>query len=143
MKKEDIGCLIKLISDRMRAQWDADLKAYDLTFSQVRILHYLHQSKAEASQKEICQHLDATHPTVIGLVSRLEKNGFVECYVDPSDRRNKMVRLTPKADAFREQVEKKRQQNHERMTAGLSQEEVEELLFLLNKVWMNYEGGII
>ncbi len=139
MKKSDIGCLIKLISDRMRTLGDADLKQYDLTFSQVRILSYLHRYGPEATQKDIESYLDVAHPTVVGLVSRLEKNGFVECHTDARDRRNKMVRLTPKADEIKSKVDEKKKQNEQQMAKGLSGEELEELVRLLKQVYSNIE----
>lgn len=143
MKKYDVGCLIKLISDRMRAQGDSDLRQYDLTFSQVRILSYLHRYGPEVTQKEIETYLDVSHPTVVGLVSRLEKNGFVECHTDSRDRRNKRIRLAQKAYETKEKVDGKRRQNEQMMTAGLSDEERQELVRLLRKVYSNYEGGAL
>ena len=139
MKKDDIGYLIKLISDRMRAQGDADLKQYDLTFSQVRILSFLHRYGPEAPQKEIEAWLDVAHPTVVGLVSRLERNGFVECHPDLQDRRNKLVRLTPKSYEIKEQVDERKRQNELQMAAGLSPEEQQKLILLLKQVYSNLE----
>lgn len=139
MKKNDVGYLIKLISDKMRAQGDADLKEYDLTYSQVRILSYLHRYGPESTQKEIEGYLDVAHPTVVGLVSRLERNGFVECYPDPSDRRNKLVRLTLKANEIKNKVDEKRRQYEEQMAKGFSQEEQKELIRLLKQVYSNIE----
>lgn len=139
MKKSDVGYLIKLISDKMRAQGDADLKEYDLTFSQVRILSYLHRYGPEATQKDIESYLDVAHPTVVGLVSRLEKNGFVECHPDISDRRNKVVRLTPRAEEIRGKVEAKRHQNEQQMLKEFTKEEQEELIRLLKRLYSNIE----
>ena len=134
-----MGYLIKLISDKMRAQGDADLKEYDLTFSQVRILSYLHRYGPEATQKDIESYLDVAHPTVVGLVSRLEKNGFVECHQDISDRRNKVVRLTPRAEEIRGKVEAKRHQNEQQMLKEFTKEEQEELIRLLKRLYSNIE----
>ncbi|MGN0308256.1 MAG: MarR family winged helix-turn-helix transcriptional regulator [Lachnospiraceae bacterium] len=139
MKKSDVGYLIKLISDKMRAQGDADLKEYDLTFSQVRILSYLHRYGPEATQKDIESYLDVAHPTVVGLVSRLEKNGFVECHPDISDRRNKVVRLTPRAEEIRGKVDAKKHQNERQMLKEFTKEEEEELLRLLKRLYSNIE----
>ncbi|MGN0306069.1 MAG: MarR family winged helix-turn-helix transcriptional regulator [Lachnospiraceae bacterium] len=139
MKKDDVGYLIKLISDKMRAQGDSDLREYDLTFSQVRILGYLHRYGPEATQKELETWLDVAHPTVVGLVSRLEKNGFVECCMDSKDRRNKMVRLTPKAHEIKEKVDQKRKQNEEQLSAGFTEQERQQLIHLLKRVYLNIE----
>lgn len=139
MKKNDVGYLIKLISDKMCAQGDAALKEYDLTFSQVRILAYLHRYGPQCTQKEIEGFLDVAHPTVVGLVSRLEKNGFVECHPDLADRRNKLVSLTPRAHEIKNKVEEKKRMKEQQMAAGLSGEEQEELIRLLKRVYSNIE----
>ncbi len=139
MENNDVGYLIKLISDKMRAQGDAVLKECDLTFSQARILSYLHRYGPESTQKEIESYLDVAHPTVVGLVSRLEKNGFVECHHDPSDRRNKLVHLTPKAHEIKSKVDEKRKENEKQMSKGFSEEEQEELIRLLKQVYSNID----
>ena len=68
-----------------------------------------------------------------------EKNGFVECYPDPSDRRNKLVRLTLKANEIKNKVDEKRRQYEEQMAKGFSQEEQKELIRLLKQVYSNIE----
>lgn len=37
-----------------------------------------------------------THPSMVELVSRIERLGYVERQLDPTDRRARMVRLTPR-----------------------------------------------
>lgn len=139
MPKDEIGFLIKQISDKMRAGADAELKEHQLTYSQVRILAYLHRNKEQATQKEIEEYLEVAHPTVVGLVSRLAANGFVECHVDPGDRRNKVVRLTSKAHCIKAMIDKKRAQSEKKLSAHLSQAQKEELTRLLQVVCRNIE----
>lgn len=79
----------------MRA--DEDLKRHDLTLTQTRVLGFLAEMGGQATQKEIEDDLQVSHPTVVGLVSRMEQKGFLTTRPDPMDRRNKLVELTEKA----------------------------------------------
>ncbi len=94
--RRPLGYLFKVITDKMIEKTDKDLGAYGLTFTQSRVLGFL-RDKECVTQKEIEKHLEVSHPTVVGIVSRMEQNGFVTTWFDPADKRNKMVKLTEKA----------------------------------------------
>ena len=48
-------------------------------------------------KKEIEGFLQVSHPTVAGIISRMEQNGFVRCWLDPADKRSKIVCQTERA----------------------------------------------
>ncbi len=139
MEEAEIGTLIKKINDKMRTQADAVFRNYDLTFSQVRVLHFVREAGGSATQKEIGQHLCCSHPTVVGLVSRLEKNGFLETLKDETDRRNKLVRLTKKAVQTEKSLKARKEAIDARLTENLSEQEREELLWLLKLLYSGME----
>lgn len=139
MNQRDIGALLKQITDRMRAGVDAQLKDKDLTFSQSTVLNYLYDRNAEATQKEIETFLGVSHPAVAGIVSRLEKNGFVYSYLDPNDKRNKMVGLTDKAKDITDEIQKKILFSEKALTYRLSASETESLRSMLITVYENFD----
>ena len=69
----DTGVYFKLINDKLRTKADADLRAHGLTMTQSRVLRFLSDSGGEATQKEIEDFLSVSHPTVVGIVSRLRE----------------------------------------------------------------------
>lgn len=74
----------------------AALTEMDLTASQGQILGYLsHQSQPPCS-RDIEETFHMSHPTVSGLLSRLEKKGFIEFRPDGVDRRIKRIFILPK-----------------------------------------------
>ena len=87
---DDLGYLIKQISDKMRANADAVFRKHGLTYSQVHVLSFVQACGGSATQKEIEIYLDVSHPTIVGLVSRLEKSGFVTSHVDENNRETKL-----------------------------------------------------
>ena len=125
--KNDVGYLIKSINDKLAARADAELKQFNLTMSQCRVFLYLSSRGGQATQKEI--EIFA-HPTVVGLVSRMEQNGYVTCW-PCEDGRNKYVKLTPQAEAIDKDMQRNQLENEERLLAPLSPEDRERLRDLL------------
>lgn len=70
---DDVGYMLKKVNDRIHIQADANLKECGLTFSQMRVLMVLRKNGGQVSQKMIEEELGVAHPTVVGIVSRLEK----------------------------------------------------------------------
>lgn len=97
MEKKRTGYLLKSVTERLKKDTDYMLSKKGLTFSQSRLMFFLSQNGGSATQKEIEVFMDVSHPTVVGLVNRMEQNGFISCHIDPLDRRNKIVSLTEKA----------------------------------------------
>ena len=133
MLKKDVGYLIKSINDKLTVKADAELKQFHLTMSQCRVLLYLSSRGGQGTQKEIETFLGVTHPTVVGLVSRMEQNGYVMCW-PCEDGRNKNVKLTPKAEDIDKDMKKNMQTNEQKLLEPLSPEEREKLRDLLLKV---------
>ena len=136
---ENIGAMLKQINDRLHAQADATLKENGLTFTQARVLRYLHRAGGQASQKALGDYLEVAHPTIVGIVSRLEREGFVTCSTGVADRRSKVVCLTAKAVAIRDCMDRSIRKTEQRLVAGLSQEEVDQLRGLLTRLHRNLE----
>ncbi len=133
MMKNDVGYLIKSINDKMTVKVGAELKQYNLTMSQCRVFTYLGSRGGQATQKEIEVFLDVAHPTVVGIVSRMKQNGYVTCWTS-EDKRNKNVKLTPRAEAIGSDMQKKVQASEEMLLAPLSPENREHLRVLLSIV---------
>ena len=128
--KNDVGYLIKSINDKLKVRADAELKQYHLTMSQSRVLVYLRSRSGQATQKEIETFLDVAHPTVVGLVSRMEQSGYVTCW-PCEDGRNKYVKLTPQAEAIDKDMQENMHTSEEMLLAPLSPEDRERLRDLL------------
>ena len=142
---EPIGFLLKCIHDNMDRQANNKLKPCGMTFSQMRLLYYLFkQEGAPPSQKDIEEQLQVSHPTVVGLLKRLEAKGLVRCGFDSADRRVKSVYLTQEGRGFICALREHRAQMERRITEGLSAQEVDCLRLLLRRVLENVlsdDGG--
>lgn len=65
---------------------------------QSHILNYLvrHQQPPPC-QRDVEEFFSLSHPTVSGILSRLEEKGFITFLPDPEDRRRKRILVTQKA----------------------------------------------
>ena len=144
MREDEINKLIRMISHRIRANGDANLKERGLTFSQLQLLVTLHRSGGEMSQRELKKELNVAHPTIVGLVQRLEKNGYVKTWTDETDKRIKHVKESEKALKFKEDSRKRWHDMSKRMFRNLSDDEKEELYRMLNVISddLNEEQGV-
>lgn len=140
MPDKDVGYLIKTINDKLKVKADADLKHYNLTFSQSRVFAYLKEMGGTATQKEIELFLNVSHPTVVGIISRMEQNGYVTTWIDNNNKRNKNVKLTNKAEAIGSDMQKNMLETEKNLLAPLTHEDAEKLKKLLISVYNNLEG---
>jgi DNA-binding MarR family transcriptional regulator len=83
--------------------------------------------------KEIARGLKLSTPTVSVSVRQLEEAGFLERQPHPTDRRAVQLFLTPAGQELHEQTYAFRRQTFERLLSGLTPEERETLLSLLEK----------
>ena len=134
MNKE-IGFLMKLIQDNLDRHANQRFKSMDLTGSQVRLMKFLRSKEGKcATQKEIEQYLQVAHPTVVGIIQRLEKKGFLYTEFDQVDKRQKYVYLTDKEEQLYNKVLKDRMEIEHMIVKNLTEEQEEELKELLTIV---------
>lgn len=86
---------------------------------------------------EIEEFLEVSHPTVVGIVSRMEQNGHLTTWIDPANRRNKMVQLTDYARTVGKDMEAVIQAQEQLMLRGLTPKQSHELEQML---WMVYHN---
>ena len=139
MNTREIGYLIKRINDKLKVKADADLKSHELTLTQSRVLAFLNSEDGQATQKEIEDFLEVSHPTVVGLVSRMEQNGFVTTWFDPENRRNKIVQLTESSRKIGADLDRTIQEQEKSMLKGLSQGQISELARMLTLIYKNLD----
>ena len=65
---------------------------------------YLAHRKSPPCPKDIEEAFHLSHPTVSGLLSRMEKKGFVELRPDENDRRCKRIYVLPKGIECQQQI---------------------------------------
>lgn len=135
--EKDIGYYIKRINDKLKAGFDAYLCDVDLTSSQARVIEYVYWNGGMVTQKEIEVFLDVAHPTVVGIVNRLEKKGYLNCHLDENNKRNKMVCSTCEAEKLLNKMYEGRRAAEQRLLHSFSENEAAQVKKLLEKLYEN------
>ena len=135
---------IKLIHDRFTARLNTRLRECDLTFSQNHILMYLERNQGrKVYQKELCEAMKVTHPTMIGLIARLSEKELCESAVDEENRRYREIRLTEKGKRFLAKSKQDHDFANEVLVRGFTEEERKKLTSFLDRVYRNMiEAGM-
>ncbi len=99
------------------------LASMDLTAAQGHIMGYLSHRETAPCSRDIEEALHLSHPTVSGLLSRLEKKGFIEQRPDISDRRCKRIYILPKGLELNETMHRTIRTTEEALVQGFTEEE--------------------
>ena len=138
---EMYGVFIKQIHDELEKRTNNELRSEDLTMAQVGTLVILNRSPGERMPlKELERKLHVAQSTALGIVSRLERKGLVECFGDPADRRVKTVQITGSGMSCCRMAVAHAKTAEERLLAGLTDEERAVFYTLLLKLCKSFKG---
>ena len=122
--EQDIGLLLKMITDRVEQRGNRQLRSLGLTFGQSKILMVLGASPGGSlTMKELEERFRSAQSTISGLVSRMEKKGLIECRPAPNDRRAKLVVLAPEGERLRQLTLRDITSTHDLLLSAVPQEE--------------------
>ena len=131
------GHLLRILHWCTDQSMTSALEKLDLTASQGHIMGYLTHCQQPPCPKDVEERFHLSHPTVSGILSRLEQKGFVELRPDPEDRRCKRIWVLPKGMECHELMRSTILSNEERMVQGFTPEEREQFLNLLKRAIEN------
>lgn len=120
----------KLYGHRIRIlHWCTDqsmtnaLAEMELTAAQGHIMGYLAHADKPPCPRDLEEAFHLSHPTVSGLLARLEKKDFIEFRPDETDRRCKRICIKPKGMACHETMQRVIRENEEKMVSDFSEAE--------------------
>jgi DNA-binding MarR family transcriptional regulator len=113
----------------------------DLTRAQCRALAYL-SHYGEMNQACLADLLEVAPISAGRLLDRMEEGGWIERFANPEDRRERQVRMTPKAENALDRSRRVGDKVAAEALAGLTAEERAQLISLLRQVRLNL-GSIV
>ena len=134
-----IPLLLMKINQQLRASADRNLEEWGLTLSQARVLHVIGEHGGSVAQRELERILEVSHPTVVGLVSRMQKNGFVNISIDTKDHRNKIVSFAEKAYRHKVSLRWQHLDVDDCLLRGMTEEEIRQAEILLRRMYRNVQ----
>lgn len=131
------GHLFRVLHCAISQSMTQALGQMELTSAQGRIMGYLARRTEPPCAKEIEEEFHLSHPTVSGLLSRLEKKNFIEFRPDERDGRCKRIFISPKGRDCHEIIYNTILENERRIVHGFSQEEQAQFAELLARAVRN------
>lgn len=115
---------------------DLAKSSLDLTRAQCRVLAYL-SHYGEVNQARLADLLEVAPISAGRLLDRMEEGGWIERQPNPEDRRERVVRMTPKAENALDKARRVGDEVAAEALAGLGAQEREQLIGLLQRVRVN------
>jgi MarR family transcriptional repressor of mepA len=142
-KEDDIPFLIHRISSSFRQLFNSELLKYDLTVSQMHVLGYFHWNNRDiATQKEIEDYLEVSHPTIVGILKRMESKGLIETKIITDGRLSKNVKVTDKARKLNREITNAHVESREKLLKGISETDREILRDYLIRLADNMQDEV-
>lgn len=140
-KKEELIPLFRVIDKEFKKDFEKRLSKYGLTSQQGRLLFYINWktcNKEKVRQVDIEKHFQLTKSTVHGLIERMEKANLV---IKVKEKNNQYIEISKDCKKILEDVSSQRMECLNKMTEGLSEEEIDTLHSLLMKIYENKDKG--
>ncbi|MDF7666220.1 MarR family transcriptional regulator [Bifidobacterium sp. ESL0745] len=146
----NLGPLIKvantLIEKELNNRVASMFEGYSLTGPQITLMVYLHDAHGHAvTQREIADRFVLSHPTIRGIVKRLESAGLIETSQLESDRRQILLELTAEGkrlmDVHIDDIHAVMTQINGKITDGLGSAEQGKLVAALKRIVENFSDG--
>lgn len=136
--EESVGYWVTMTSHVIRRAVDAELAKENITLRQFEVLAWI-ALEGEQSQVELAERLGIEAPTLAGILARMERDGWLERYGCPEDRRRKRIRVTPKAESVWVRMAECCRRVRSKATRGISEEELADFKRICEKLRTNLE----
>lgn len=141
MDKIPPGLAIAIIDRAFKKKMDAKAAVMGLTAAQLRVLAEISllQSRSceEINQRDIEKSQQVTHPTMTGIISRLESKGFIFCCQSDKDKRYKKIVCADKYKDIHKELLIEDNAVLAEICRDLTQEEVQKYLEITEKILKN------
>ena len=117
-----------------------DNRMEDLEGARGRVLFAL-WGKNGVPIKTLCEKTSLDKSTLTGILSRLERDGYVEKRPDETDRRSTLIFLTGKEEGFLHNIDKVSEQMNQIFYHGFSEEEILQFDGMLARILENCKAA--
>jgi len=131
---QDIGYLLHRAVEALRSRLLLELDANGVTFPEYQVLVQLGFGD-DIPQNVLAERMNLEKSVLARTLRRLEKQQLFKRVPDQADARVKRVVLTPKGRALQQQIIAMRERHLDEASACLTEEEVQELRGLLNRLY--------
>jgi MarR family transcriptional regulator for hemolysin len=117
-----------------------ELAPQGITYRQCQVLAML-SLLGPTSQAELAQKMEVEPPTLVGILDRMERDGWIHRECCAEDRRRKLIHATRNAEPVWNKITASARRVRSQATKGLSAGQLEQLKELLDIVRRNLEAS--
>ncbi len=129
------------ISRLYKKVFERHIEDMNLTRSQWLTIHSLRRNIG-ISQAKLAELLDMEPITMAATINRLKKIGLIETRIDPTDHRANQIHPTPKLSKLFIDIRRLALQTRREAMVGISENEWEQLVPILEKLRQNLNGTL-
>lgn len=139
--EKDCGMWINILSRKIKKRMNANMQDLGLTGMQSRVMHYILVKYAAEPvfQRDVEGAFGLSRSTATGILQLMEKNGLILRESVASDARLKSLIPTEKAVDLDAQIGRSLCQSEQRLTAGLTAEQLAQFLETVERMSANLE----
>ena len=135
--ESSVGFVVNVTAKAFQKALDTELrKNVGVTISQWRVISALTR-QAGITQKEIADRVGIESSTLVPIIDKMEKDGFVKRKLDNEDRRINRIYLTPKADDLWSSMIECALRIRKLSTKEIPEEQINATLEILRKISTN------
>src|SRR5690348_6668127 len=97
--ENSVGCWVFATMHGLTMAMNEELAALGITYRQWEVLAWISLT-GELSQCELADKMSIEAPTLVGVLDRMERSGWIQRVQDEQDRRKKQIRPTEQAGAL-------------------------------------------
>jgi MarR family transcriptional regulator for hemolysin len=137
--QESLGCWLTLTTQAYHRAVSDELAPHGITYRQSMVLGWLVLG-GELSQTELASKMMIEPPTLVGILDRMERDGWIARHDCPGDRRKKLIRTSSAAEPVWNQIVECAARVRQRATQGLSERQLAMLKKILTRVRQNLQS---
>jgi MarR family transcriptional regulator, transcriptional regulator for hemolysin len=134
--EQSIGYWLTIATQRYHRAVTEEVAPHGITYRQSLVLAWL-AIEGELSQAELAIKMMVEPPTLVGILDRMERDGWITRNSCSSDRRKKLIRATSAAEPVWEKIAEGARRVRALAVEGLSEAEFATLTQLLDRVNRN------
>jgi MarR family transcriptional regulator for hemolysin len=134
--ENSVGFWVCQTSHALQRAFNEELAPQGVTFRQAQVLGCL-ALEGPLSQTDLAERMRIEPPTLVGILDRMERDGWIRRDGDKNDRRRKLVRPMPAAKPVWGKIVAAGKRVRTRATRGMSTSELAQLKKLLAAVQEN------
>ena len=136
---ESLGCWLTLATQAYHRAVSDELAPHGITYRQSMVLGWL-AHEGELSQIDLAAKMMVEPPTLVGILDRMERDGWITRHNCPSDRRKKIIRANRAAEPVWDKIVECALRVRRRATEGMSEHDLSALKRLLQQVQCNLKA---